>query len=129
MVSNIGFRLNDPQKIVGFGYRHHHHATHTRGTGIVRKTVGAISRPLLTFVANKVADIISGEGTRKRKTTRKPRTISSGSYKLSGMGRKPKTHKPKRTTITLEHLLGIHKIRKPRATLGGMRKRVRRVLY
>ena len=126
MVSNIGFRLNDPQKIVGFGYRHHHHAT--RGTGI-RKTVGAISRPLLTFVANKVADIISGEGTRKRKPTRKPRTISSGSYKLSGMGRKPKTHKPKRTTITLEHLLGIHKTRKPRATLGGMRKRVRRVLY
>ena len=61
----------------------------TDGRGYVRKVVGAVSRPALTYIANKIADVISGTG--RRKAVRKPRTVRGSSWKPSGMGmRKPR---------------------------------------
>ncbi len=100
MVSSIGYKLSQNRLVTGFGTRRRT----TRGTGIVRKTIGALSRPALTFVANKIADAITGTGVRRRKTTTtKRRTVHGSSFKPAGYGVK----------------------RRPRKTL----RRVRRVLF
>ena len=95
MVSSIGVQLNSRKPITGFGRK--------TGRGVVRKTVGAIARPALTYIANKLSDLISGEGKKrvyKRKTT-------AGSYKITGMGgRKPRSSLKRKTGG-----------RKPRTTL------------
>ena len=84
MVSSIGFSLGANRRITGFGRRR---VPVTRGRGI-RSVVGnVVARPALTFIANKVADLISGSG--KRRTYRK-RTVRGSSFKLSGAGRKPR---------------------------------------
>ena len=44
-----------------------HRPRRNYGSGVVRKTIGAISRPALTYVANRIADMISGEGIHKRR--------------------------------------------------------------
>ena len=106
MVSSVGFQLSANRRIVGFGRRS------TRGRGI-RSVVGnVLARPALTFIANKVADLISGSG---RKTYRK-RTVRGSSFKLSGAGRKPRKTLIRRKTGT-----GI-KRRAPRRSLAGLRK-------
>ena len=101
MVSSISYKLAQNRLVTGFGTRRRT----TRGSGIVRKTIGALSRPALTFVANKIADAITGTGVRRRKTTTtKRRTVrTAGSFKPAGYGLK----------------------RRPRKTL----RRVRRVLF
>ena len=98
MVSSISYKLAKNDLVTGFGV-HRKHAT-SCGRGYVRKVVGAVSRPALTYIANKIADVISG-GSRKRRAVRKPRTVhSAGSWRPSGMGVK----------------------RRPRATLSRTRR-------
>ena len=87
MVSSIGFSLGANRRITGFGRRR---VPVTRiGSGVVRRTIGAISRPILGWLSNRISDAISGSG---RKTYKK-RTVRGSSFKLSGAGlkRKPRT--------------------------------------
>jgi len=116
MVTNIGWNLNSRSKITGFGARKLVTRSN-RGRGIIRRTIGALSRPALTFVANKIADAIAGKG--RRKIVRRRRTTFRGSsFKLTGMGRRRPRSTLKRRT------------RRPLSTIGGMRRRiVRRVLF
>ena len=111
MVSSVGFQLSANRRITGFGRRR---VPVTRGRGI-RSVVGnVLARPALTFIANKVADLISGSG---RKTYRK-RTRGS-SFKLSGAGRKPRKTLIRRSTAS-----GYKKratTRRPRKTLRKRR--------
>ena len=79
MVSSLSFKLAQNRLVTGFGTRR----KSTTGRGYVRKVVGAVSRPALTYIANKIADVISG-GSRRRRAVRKPRTVhSAGSWKPS----------------------------------------------
>ena len=94
MVSSVGWKLNSRKPITGFG-------TRKTGRGVVRRTIGAIARPALTYIANKVSDLISGTG-KKRVYKRK----TAGSYKITGMGRKPRSSLKRKTGG-----------RKPRTTL------------
>ena len=84
MVSSIGYKLASNKLVTGFGVRRRT----TCGRGIVRRTLGNISRPVLGFIANKVADLISGSG---RKTYRKRRTVRGSSWRVTGTGRKPRS--------------------------------------
>ena len=115
MVTNIGWNLNSRSKITGFGARKRVTRSN-RGRGIIRRTIGALSRPALTFVANKIADAIAGKG--RRKVVRRRTAVRGSSFKLTGMGRRPRSTLKRRTC-------------KPRARLGGMRRKqiVRRVLF
>jgi len=80
MVNSISYKLAGNKLITGFGARR----CATRGRGI-RSVVGnVLARPALTFIANKVADLISGSG--KRKTYRK-RTVRGSSWRVTGTGR------------------------------------------
>ena len=86
MVSSIGYLIQKNDRVTGFGARR---PTSSCGRGYVRKVVGAVSRPALTYIANKIADVISGTG--RRKAVRKPRTVrrtvhSAGSFRPSGYG-------------------------------------------
>ena len=95
MVSSISYKLAKNDLVTGFG-AHQKHAT-SCGRGYVRKVVGAVSRPALTYIANKIADVISG-GSRRRRAVRKPRTVhSAGGWKPSGYG--VKRRRP-RSTLT-----------------------------
>ena len=119
MVSSIAYLLAKNDRVTGFGV-HHRKPTTSCGRGYVRKVVGAVSRPALTYIANKIADVISGTG--RRKAVRKPRTVhSAGSWKPSGMGvhRRPRSTltRTRRTTVGTGH-------RKPRATLARVRRLV-----
>ena len=102
MVSSLSYQLPRGKLITAFGMRRR---PTRHGHGIVRKTIGALSRPALTFVANKIADAITGGSARRRWTVTRRRTVGS-SFKPTGYGLKA---------------------RKPRKTLG--RSRVRRVLF
>ena len=119
MVSSIGYKLAKNDLVTGFG-AHQKRAT-SCGRGYVRKFVGAVSRPALTYIANKIADVISGTG--RRKAVRKPRTVRGSSWKPSGMGvrRRPRSTltRTRRTTVGTGH-------RKPRAHLT---RRVRRIAF
>ena len=102
MVSSISYKLAQNKLITGFGARRS-----TRGRGI-RSVVGnVLARPALTFIANKVADLISGSG--KRRTYRK-RTVRGSSWRVTGTGRKP------RSSLTRRRKTGTG-VRKPRKTL------------
>ena len=122
-VSSIAYLLAKNDRVTGFGARRTCRPS-TTGRGYVRKVVGAVSRPALTYIANKIADVISGTG--RRKAVRKPRTVhSAGSWKPSGFGmrKKPRstlTRKRRTTTVGTGR-----KTRKPRETLA----RVRRLLF
>ena len=95
MVSSISYLLGKNDRVTGFGARKCRPST--AGRGYVRKVVGAVSRPALTYIANKIADVISGTG-RKRRAVRKPRTVhSAGGWKPSGYG--VKRRRP-RSTLT-----------------------------
>ena len=122
MVSSISYKLAKNDLVTGFG-AHQKRAT-SCGRGYVRKVVGAVSKPALTYIANKIADVISGTGGRKRRAVRKPRTVhSAGSWKPSGMGvrRRPRSTltRTRRTTVGTGR-----KTRKPRATLARVRRLV-----
>ena len=122
MVSSIAYLLAKNDRVTGFGI-HHRKSTPSCGRGYVRKIVGAVSRPALTYIANKIADVISG-GSRRRRAIRKPRTVhSAGSWKPSGFGmrKKPRSTltRTRRTTVGTGH-------RKPRAHLT---RRVRRIAF
>ena len=106
MVSSIGIQLQKNRKITGFGLRRRVPVNRI-GSGVVRRTIGAIARPALGWLANRISDAISGSG--KRRTYRK-RTVRGSSFKLSGAGRKRKP----RTTL--------------RRKLGLGRKRVVRIM-
>ena len=120
MVSSIGFLLGKNDRVTGFG-AHRTCRPSTTGRGYVRKVVGAVSRPALTYIANKIADVISGTG-RKRISVRKPRTVSGSSWRPSGMGvkRRPRAtlSRTRRTAVGT----GARKTRKPRATLARVRR-------
>ena len=122
MVSSIAYKLAKNDLVTGFDV-HRKHAT-SCGRGYVRKVVGAVSRPALTYIANKIADVISG-GSRRRRAIRKPRTVhSAGSFRPSGYGvkrRRPRSTltRKRRTTVGT----GTRKTRKPRARL------IRRVTF
>jgi len=96
MVSNIGWNLNSRSKITGFGARKLVTRSN-RGRGIIRRTIGALSRPALTFVANKIADAIASKGRRKI-VRRRRTTVRGSSYKLTGMGRRPRSTLKRRRT-------------------------------
>ena len=122
MVSSIGYLIQKNARVTGVGV--HRKPTTSCGRGYVRKIVGAVSRPALTYIANKIADVISG-GSRKRRAVRKPRTVhSAGGWKPSGYGvkrRRPRSTltRTRRTTVGTGH-------RKPRAHLT---RRVRRIAF
>ena len=121
MVSSIAYLLGKNDRVTGFGARRK--PTSSCGRGYVRKVVGAVSRPALTYIANKIADVISGTG--RRKAVRKPRTVRGSSWKPSGMGvhrRRPRSTltRTRRTAVGT----GARKTRKPRATLACVRRLV-----
>ena len=121
MVSSIGFLLGKNDRVTGFGARRTCRPS-TTGRGYVRKVVVAVSRPALTYIANKIADVISGTG-RRRRASRKTRTVHGSSWRPSGMGMK---RKPRSTlTRTRRTTVGTgRKTRKPRATLARVRRLV-----
>ena len=112
-LSRVGWNLNSRSLISGFGVRRRR--TTTRGRGI-RKVLGAVSRPMLGFIANKVADLISGG---RRRVYRK----RGGSYRLTGMGRRPRATLTRRRPVRRSVGCG-YKRRAPRRTLGVRRRRV-----
>ena len=121
MVSSLSYKLAKNDLVTGFGV--HRKRSTSCGRGYVRKVVGAVSRPALTYIANKIADVISG-GSRRRRAVRKPRSVhSAGSWRPSGMGvrRKPRktlgTRKRRTTTAGAGR-----KTRKPRSTLRHVRR-------
>ena len=116
MVSSIGYKLAGNKLITGFGARR----CATRGRGI-RSVVGnVLARPALTFIANKVADLISGSG---RKVVRRRRITRGSSWKTTGTG----TRRPRRRlTIRRKTGTGI-KRRAPRKTL--LKRVHRRIMF
>ena len=120
MISSISYLLAKNSRVTGFGG--HRKRSTSFGRGYVLKVVGAVSRPALTYIANKIADVISGTG-RKCRSVRKPRTVhSAGPWKPSGFGmrKKPRstlTRKRRTTTVGTGH-----KTRKPRSPLRHIRR-------
>ena len=127
MVSNLGYKLSSFAPITGFGYRRKrigsgegmrkrrvvHHVgigeglfrkrrlttRSTSGRGLPRKIVGTVIKHVGHALIDRLSSAISG----------------SGSFKLVGMGRKPRARKPR--------------ARKPRrvlTTFGGYRPRTHR---
>ena len=127
MVGTIAYQLAKNRRITGFGMRRRRVSTR-RGCGIVRRTIGNISRPILTHIANKVADLITGSG--RRRIVHRRRTVrSAGSYKYSGLGlvRRPRrhlVHRRRTTTVGGYRRHTVH--RRPRSTLLGRRRVHRR---
>ena len=62
MVSSIGYKLSQNRLVTGFGTRRRT----TRGTGVARRTIGALSRPALTFVANKLLQAVLFENVKQQ---------------------------------------------------------------
>ena len=115
MVSRIGWNLNSRRLITGFGVRKRRSVT--RGRGVVRKAVGAIARPALSFIANKIADMISGGRIVRHRR-------SGGSYRLTGMGkRRPRATLSRRRPVRRAVGCGY----KRRAPLRRLTRRIRRV--
>ena len=114
MVSSVGFQLSANRRINGFGRRR---VPVTRGRGVIRNVVGnVLARPALTFIANKVADLISGSG---RKVVRRRRITRGSSWKTTGTG----TRRPRRRLTIRRKTTGTGiKRRAPRRSLAGIRK-------
>ena len=113
MVSSIGYKLAQNKLVTGFGARRS-----TRGRG-VRSVVGnVLARPALTFIANKVADLISGSG---RKVVRRRRITRGSSWKTTGTG----TRRPRRRLTIRRKTTGTGiKRRAPRKTLKRVHRRI-----
>ena len=121
MVSSIGFQLNSRKRITGFGARRR-----PAGRGIVRRVLSTVARPALGFIANKIADMISGTGRRRRAAPRR-RVTRGTSYRLTGMGRKRRAprstlrrRRPVRRTV---RRVGCGVRRAPRRRLAIRRRR------
>ena len=136
MVSSISYKLGQNRLVTGFGAHHRaHHSTYrnrpTYGHGIVRtvrRTFGALSRPVLVYGANKLSDLISGDGYHHRvHTVRRRRTVhSAGSFRPSGYGiRRHRITLNRRRTTTVGGYRPRKTVRRaPRRTLGcGTRHR------
>ena len=108
MVSSIGYQLAKSRKITGFGRPIRRVPVTRIGSGVIRRTVGNIARPALGWIANRIADAISGSG---RKKVYRRRTVRGSSFKLSGAGRKP------RKTLIRRSTASGYKKRAPRKTL------------
>ena len=122
MVSSVGSRLHLPTRITGFGARRR-----PAGRGIVRRVLSTVARPALGFIANKIADMISGTGRRRRAAPRR-RVTRGTSYRLTGMGRKrraPRSTLRRRRPVrrTVRRVGCGYKRRAPRRTLGIRRRR------
>ena len=117
MVSNLGYKLSSFAPITGFGIHRRRRVVHhvgygeglqhrrrlttrsTSGRGLPRKIVGTVIKHVGHALIDRLSSAISG----------------SGSFKLVGMGRKPRARKPR--------------ARKPRrvlTTFGGYRPRTHR---
>ena len=82
---------------------------HHRGRGVTRRAVGSLVGHLGHALVNRVSHAISG-----------------GSYKLTGRGCK-RVRKPRAALVRISPMVlgGRRKVRRPRATLyGGRRRRV-----
>ena len=114
MVSSISYQLGKNRLVTGFGM----HRRTTSGRGVVRRTVGAIAGPALTYIANKIADVISGTGVHRRKSVH-----HGASWKITGSGT---VRKPRRHLTTRRAGAGKRKTahRKPRSTLVSHRRRI-----
>ena len=133
MVSSLSYLL-PKGRVTGFGIRRRvTHRRPTRGCGVVRRTIGNISRPALVWAANKIADVITGSGRLHRRHTihHRRRTVrSAGSYKYAGLGlvRRPRrhltVHRRRTTTVGGYRRHTVH--RRPRSTLLGRRRVHRR---
>ena len=121
MVGSLSYQLAKNRKISGFGLVHR--PRRNFGSGVVRKTIRAISRPALTYVTNKTADMISGEGSRRR--IHRPRTVRSASgFRPTGYGMARRA--PRKRLTGVRHVTSACGYRrKPRSTLH--KKTVRRV--
>ena len=113
MVTSASYRISS-----GLGIRRR---PATAGRGILRNIASVGVRTVGNFIANKLADAIRGSGSyRITGKGRKPRATRRAPRKsLSGCGQKRKSHKvgrPRKSTTT-------RRARKPRKSLGGMRKR------
>ena len=127
MVSSVGSQLHLRSRISGFGVRRR---TRKTGRGIVRRVLGTVARPALGFIANKIADMISETGIRRRRTVRRRRVTRGTSYRLTGMGRRaPRrrlgVRKARRTTTTRRPVRrsGCGTRRAPRRRLAIRRRR------
>ena len=101
MVSSIGYKLNNPTLISGFGYRHrvvHHHA----GRGVGRRAVGSVVSTVGHALVNRLASAISGSGYKRKRVSH--RRVGLG-WKVTGAGRPRAAH------------------RKPRLLIGGRRRK------
>ena len=116
MVSSIGSQLYTRTRISGFGRRR------PAGRGVVRRVMGTIARPALSFIANKVADLISGTGRRRRAAPRR-RVTCGTSYRLTGMGRKRRAPRSTLSRRRPVRTVRAYKRRAPRARLGVRRRR------
>ena len=103
MVSSIGYNLSQDRLVSGFGFRR------TCGRGIVRKTISTIARTELTYIAYKIADVISVSGKRRR-------AVRGSSWKVIGAGRR----KPRKTLTTRR--VGAGKRKTARSTIGNQEK-------
>ena len=119
MVSSVSWQLNSRNKITGFGARKRvtrsNRGRATCGRGIIRRTIGALSRPALTFVANKIADAIAGKG--RRKIVRRRTAVRGSSFKLTGMGRRPRSNLRRRRTYKPRCVTASSLLAKTRRTL------------
>ena len=113
MVSSIGYKLNNPTLISGFGYRHRVVGSHMRakasihhaGRGVGRRAVGSVISTVGHALVNKLASAISGSGYKRKRVSH--RRTGYG-WKVTGAGR------PRST---------VH--RKPRLLIGGIRRKHR----
>ena len=122
MVGSVAYQLAKNRRITGFGA---HHPRRHYGNGVVRRAIGAVSRPALHYIAEKVANMITGEGHRRRIVHRRRTVRSAGSYKYSGAGRRPVRRLRTVRRVTTTRRVAV---RRPRATLLR-RRTVRRVLF
>ena len=91
MVSAIGFKLNSPDMITGFGYRRYriHRA---RGDGVGRKVVGAVVRKIGHALTDRLASAIGGSYRLTGGRFRKGINIPSSVHTLFKSGQPYKEH-------------------------------------
>ena len=126
MVGSLSYQLQKNKLVSGFGLVHRPRRNY--GSGVVRKTIGAISRPALTYVANKIADMISGEGIHKRRPAihRRKTVRTAGSFRPTGFGMARRA--PRKRLTRVRHVTSACGYRrKPRSTLHRRSRTVRTV--
>ncbi len=71
MVSSLSYKLGQNQLVTGFGTRR---APAKKGRGVIRNIASAGTKALGTYLVNKLADVIKGNGFKPTGYGRKPRT-------------------------------------------------------